>query len=120
MSLDPTRINSEDLLIAVGPDGQPRLVQCDTSGYLIGNPSGVVNVNSGPAANADAITPSDSVDLTNSTRGIYVGVSGDITLDLVTTGTTIFFKAVPVGVLPVQAKRVRATNTTATNLVGMW
>lgn len=72
-----------------------------------------------PAADAFAITPSDSADLTTSTRSIYVGGSGDINLVTV-DGTTILFSATVAGsVLPVRAKQILSTSTTATNLVGL-
>lgn len=52
-------------------------------------------------------------------RGIYVGVSGDIQLTDV-DGNTTTFKGVPQGViLPVRATIVIGAGTTATNLVGM-
>lgn len=73
-----------------------------------------------PAQHAAAVTPSDSTDLTTSARSLYIGVSGDVTLDTVGGETTILFKAAPVGILPVRAQRVRATGTTATNIVALW
>ena len=68
---------------------------------------------------AFAITPSDTVNFTQACHGIYVGATGDVTLvDL--TGTVVLFKGVPVGTtLRVAAKRVNATATTATSLVGL-
>lgn len=68
--------------------------------------------------NAAAITPSDTTDLTNPARSIYVGGGGDLTVNMAGTGTSIVFKAVPVGtLLQGQFARVKATGTTATNLV---
>ena len=50
-------------------------------------------------------------------RGIYVGVGGDIKVTTV-DGDTVTFVAVPQGViLPVRAKRIFATGTTAASLV---
>lgn len=73
-----------------------------------------------PASRAFAIVPSDSTDLTTSTRGIYVGVSGDVSL-ITTGGDTVTLVGVPAGViLPIRASRVRATATTATSLVGLY
>lgn len=78
------------------------------------------NVDTGAATNAVAVTPSDSTNLANGDcRAIYVGVSGDITLDT-PNQTSVLFKAVPVGILPVVTRRVRATGTTATNLVALY
>lgn len=93
-----------------------------------------------PAANNPAwrngipITKSDTKDVTNATgdasstylKGIYVGVSGDIAIIHASDssnngdGTAVLYKAVPVGVLWVQARRVMSTNTTATNMVGLY
>jgi len=72
------------------------------------------------AENIAAITPHDSNELANVSRGIYVGVGGDVK---VTTrgGTTETFKNAAAGsVLPVRAKLVFATGTTATNLLNLY
>lgn len=75
---------------------------------------------SDPANGAAAITPSNTTDLTVYARGIYVGVGGNITVDMTDSGTNITFLAVPQGtILPVQVKRVYSTGTTATNLVAL-
>lgn len=67
-----------------------------------------------------AVTPSDSADLANVTRAIYVGGAGAIAV-VSPTGQTVTFSAVPVGtLLPIRAARVKATGTTATNLVALW
>lgn len=66
-----------------------------------------------------AVTPSDSADLPlGQCLALYIGVSGDVSLDA-PSGTAVLFKAVPVGVLNVAATRVRATGTTATNIVAL-
>lgn len=74
---------------------------------------------SGPAERAEPITPDDDNDLPFQTRAIYVGVAGDVSL-VPRVGDAVTFTAVPAGtVLPVRADRVRATGTTATNLVAL-
>jgi hypothetical protein len=74
-----------------------------------------------PVMNAAAITPNDGTDLAQFTRFVYVGGTGDITVNMAGTGASIVFKAVPVGtVLPIRVARVLATGTTATNLVALW
>lgn len=74
---------------------------------------------SGPSDNADAITPSDGADLANSTRALYVGGSGNISVVMV-GGQTVTFSNVQAGsVLPIRVKRVRSTNTTATLILGL-
>jgi hypothetical protein len=75
---------------------------------------------SGPCRRAASVTPSDSSDLSNVSRYLYVGGTGDITATS-QGGDSIVFKAVPVGtVLPVALSRIKATGTTATNLVVIW
>jgi len=65
------------------------------------------------------ITPSDTVNLQATARGIYVGGAGNITAVMM-DGTVVLFTAVPVGsILPVEVNRVNATGTTATALVGL-
>lgn len=72
-----------------------------------------------PAVSAFDITPSDADDLTADVRGIYVGVSGDLAVDMV-DGTTVTFVALTAGVIhPLRVKKVYATGTTATAIVGV-
>ncbi|KWX71620.1 hypothetical protein AMQ84_27245 [Paenibacillus riograndensis] len=71
-----------------------------------------------------AVTPSDTLSITYPTgtpysRAIYVGVSGDVTA-LMADGSTVLFKAAPVGHLYIAVKRINATNTTATNIVALY
>lgn len=65
---------------------------------------------------AVAVTPSDTAD--NIFSSIYVGVTGDIVLIPQGQTTSVLFKAVPVGILPVACSRVLASATTATQMVG--
>jgi len=48
---------------------------------------------------------------------LYVGVSGDIRV-LTEGGDDVTYLAVPVGFMPVHVRRVFATSTTATNIIG--
>lgn len=73
-----------------------------------------------PASKAFAISPHNSNELPFITRGIYVGVGGDIVAILAEDSTAVTFKNAVAGtVIPVRAKIVQATNTTATNLLGL-
>ena len=73
----------------------------------------------GPAYDGFAITPSDTVDFDSIAKSIYVGGAGTVVL-VTPTGTVLTFVGVPVGtVLPVCAKRINSTSTTATNLIGL-
>lgn len=69
------------------------------------------------ARNGAAVTPNDSTTFA-ATRALYVGVSGDVKVDLA-GGATLTFKAAPVGMLPIQAVRVYSTGTTATDIVAL-
>lgn len=67
-----------------------------------------------PANEGADVNPSDTVLIDPPTRGLYVGVTGDVVVDFAQSGTDILFKAVPGGtILPISVKRVKATNTTA-------
>lgn len=72
-----------------------------------------------PAGRAAAITPSD-VTVLPVTRGIYVGVTGNLNVRMAEDGTTVLFSNVPVGILPIQVDQVLSTSTTATTMVALW
>jgi len=73
-----------------------------------------------PAIRAAAVTPNDSTDLSFVTRSLYVGGAGNVSVDLAESGTAVVFVGVPAGTfLPIRAKRVRSTGTTATNIVAL-
>lgn len=73
-----------------------------------------------PATEAVAVTPSDTVDLTNYARSIYVGGVGTVRVDMVGSGASIDFVGVQAGtVLPISVKRIRSTGTTATSIVAL-
>lgn len=74
---------------------------------------------SDPADNQFAITPSDTVDMAFVARGIYVGVTGDIAIVTKDDSVVTYKNCVQGSILPVRAKRINATNTTATDLVGL-
>lgn len=66
-----------------------------------------------------AITPDDDNDLERNVRGVYIGGAGNLTV-MKEDGTTETFVTPLVGtVVPVQTKRVMASGTTASNLMGM-
>lgn len=70
---------------------------------------------------AAAVTPSDSVDLPGGPcKGLYIGVAGNVTVNMDNGGAGILFTAAPVGVLPIVAKRVLATGTAATGIVALY
>jgi len=73
-----------------------------------------------PAREAAPVTPDDVNDLAVTSRSLYVGTSGDISVHMAGATFPVVFKSVPVGILPVRVDRVLLTGTTAANVVAMW
>ena len=69
--------------------------------------------------NAVAVTPSNDDALDRTASALYIGVAGDVKVDLENSGTVVF-KAVPVGFLPVRATKVYSTGTTAMSILSLW
>ena len=73
-----------------------------------------------PARNAFAVTPHDTNDLANVTRGIYVGASGDLKVETA-NGNVVTFVGLAAGMIhPISCKQVYATGTTATSIMGVY
>lgn len=70
------------------------------------------------------ITPSDTTDLTTVPKALYVGGTGDITMIGIAApagASGVKWAAVPASsLLPVRPRRVLATGTTATLIVGCY
>lgn len=67
---------------------------------------------------AATVTPSDTVPLDGFTvKALFVGTAGD--LSVLIGGTTVVLKGVNGQIIPVAARRVNATGTTATNIVAL-
>lgn len=83
-----------------------------------------------PSRRALAVTPSDTLDVTNRAgdgaavyaKSIYIGVGGDVTVITAgdVQGATVLFKAHPIGYMPVQVRRVMNTGTTALNITALY
>lgn len=72
-----------------------------------------------PAQSAEAVTPHDT-NAQSIYRSLWVGGTGNIQLLLVNDSVPVTILAVPNGTLiPFAVKRVYATNTTATNIIGL-
>ncbi len=72
-----------------------------------------------PATHGFTVTPSDTIDLSEVTRAIYVGSGGALAVRLL-SGQTVTFAGVSAGsILPLGADRVLATGTTAGSIVGL-
>jgi hypothetical protein len=82
----------------------------------------VANANVQSARSAVAITPADGADLaTAPCRALYIGGAGNLSVILAADAVAVTFVGLGAGtVLPIAAKRVRGTGTTATNIVALY
>jgi hypothetical protein len=71
-----------------------------------------------PFWNAVAVTKSDAT-IIPTTRGLYVGVTGDVVVTMAAGSTPITFKACPVGVLDISVTQVLAA-TAATDILALY
>lgn len=73
-----------------------------------------------PATNAIEITPNDLTPLDLVTRALYVGQTGDVSVEM-QSGQIVDFQNVQGGsILAIRTLKVRATGTTATGIIAMW
>lgn len=92
-------------------------------GYIVNKPDFEANMpfqraELGISGVAFAITPSDSTNLSTPARVLWVGNGGDLNVVPEFGDTSIIHRNVPTGWFIGAVKRVSATNTTATNIVG--
>lgn len=73
-----------------------------------------------PCEYAAAIVPSDATVLATPTRGIWVGVTGNLAVRMSGVGDLVTFSNVPVGMLAIAVDKVLATGTTATTMIAVW
>ena len=72
-----------------------------------------------PGVNAWPIEPDDETNMDLTTRGIYVGGAGDLSV-VMKSEAVVTLKNVAAGtILPLRAIRVNSTGTSATDLVGL-
>lgn len=74
----------------------------------------------GPAEGAFLITPHDVNLLAISSRGIYIGGNGNITVVMVSGEEVTFVGCLAGSIIPIRCKQVKSTGTTASNLIGMY
>jgi hypothetical protein len=65
-----------------------------------------------PIHGAVVVVKSDST-VIPTTRGLYIGTTGDVAVTMADDNAVVTFKAVPVGILPIQVTKVMSTNTAA-------
>jgi hypothetical protein len=74
-----------------------------------------------PATRAVAVTPNDDEALADIPKALFVGTSGDLVLRGCGGGADQVFRNVPDGsVLPFRAHYVRATGTTAADILALF
>jgi hypothetical protein len=79
----------------------------------------VADTFNGPCRNAEVVSKSDTVDLANVSRYLWIGGTGDVCV-ITKGGQTVTLTAVPAGqLIPICVSRVKATNTTATNMIAL-
>jgi len=73
-----------------------------------------------PAVYAFTVAPNDNVVFDHCPRALYVGGAGNVAVTLI-HGDTVTFVGVSAGTfLPVRAKTVKSTGTTATFILGLY
>jgi hypothetical protein len=73
-----------------------------------------------PAEGGVAVTPSDSTNLTDTSRAIYVGGAGSV-VAVMKNGQVVSFAGMQAGVVyPLRVNRINATGTTATGIVALY
>lgn len=73
-----------------------------------------------PARDGAAITPDDGADLPSLPRAIWIGGGGALSM-VMAGGGTVTLAGVPGGaLLPLRPRRVRASGTSATQIVALW
>ncbi|AKH42791.1 hypothetical protein FHS61_000564 [Altererythrobacter atlanticus] len=75
---------------------------------------------SDPARSAAPVTPDDGQDMPVVAKALFIGTGGDICLRCVDDGADVLFRNLSGGsILPVRAQAVRATGTTASDIVAL-
>lgn len=72
-----------------------------------------------PVVHAVEVVPDDDAELPQVTRAVYVGGDGDLAVTM-KGGENVVLRNVGPGWHPIRVRRVRATGTTATGIVGGW
>jgi hypothetical protein len=77
-------------------------------------------MNAFPAVLAAPVTLSDTTDISPKPRALYIGVGGDVVVQM-TNGDQITFKnAVAGSIIPISVKRVLSTGTVASSIVALY
>ena len=72
-----------------------------------------------PAETGFPITPNDTTDLSETTRAVYVGNGGSV-VAVLASGVELTLAGLQTGsIIPIRVRRIKATGTSATALVGL-
>lgn len=74
----------------------------------------------GVATDGFTITPNNSIVFSQPTRAVYIGVAGDIEVQMAASSNTILLFKNAAGLLPIRCSVVRSSNTTATGIIGLF
>ena len=73
-----------------------------------------------PANSAFEVTPHDTQELTAVTKAVFIGGAGDLVVRLLEGTSDVTFRGLASGsVLDIRVTSIRATGTTATDIVGL-
>lgn len=72
------------------------------------------------ASHVAAVTPSDVTVFDSSTRGLYIGGTGDVAVTMESGAVETFIGVIGGSILPIRCTKVMATNTTATALLALF
>lgn len=84
-------------------------------------PGSKVDNNTFSAEFGVAVTPSDTVNLGQIARALWIGGAGTVTVVMSGDGAAVLLSGIPAGtLLPIRAQRVNATGTTATLITALY
>lgn len=73
-----------------------------------------------PARKCFAITPNDTTELPAVVKALYIGTGGDLTVKAADDSAFVTFRNIPDGfIIDIRAVAVRATGTSAADIVGL-
>ncbi len=73
-----------------------------------------------PATHAVSVTPDDATPLGNVTRALYIGQTGDVSVEM-QSGQIVTYQNVQGGsILALRVLKVRQTGTSALGIVALW
>ena len=72
-----------------------------------------------PGFHAAEVIPSDTTDLAQTSRALFIGMGGNLRVTMA-GDEIVTFRNVSAGTLPIRARRIHATGTTAADIVAIW